>query len=117
MFCLLTGASIAALPGGAYEPAAGPFDKLPISFEENRGQTDSLVRFISRAPSYTLFLTQTEAVLTLQHPQVAPGPRPEGIDHHPPLPQRSTLRMTLSGANRGSEIIGLDELQGTANYV
>ena len=140
MFCFLTGASIATIPGGAHEPvAAGPslreessqptfhpslepvriadaLDKLPMSFEGNRGQTDPLVRFISRAPNYTLFLTPTEAVLTLQNRQAAGEPGAAAIGRHPQPPQRSTLRMTLSGANPGSEIVGLDELPGKVNY-
>src|SRR5437867_1024562 len=39
--------------------------RLPLSFEENRGQTDPAVRFVSRTSNYTLFLTPTEAVFSL----------------------------------------------------
>jgi hypothetical protein len=42
------------------------YGHLPLSFEGNRGQTDSRVRFLSRGPGYTLFLTQREAVLRLR---------------------------------------------------
>src|SRR5687768_8566470 len=38
------------------------YGKLPLSFELNRGQTDPQVKFLSRGPGYTLFLTATEAV-------------------------------------------------------
>src|SRR5256885_1733993 len=41
------------------------YGKLPLSFEANRGQTDPQVKFLSRGPGYTVFLTSTEAVLTL----------------------------------------------------
>jgi hypothetical protein len=41
------------------------YGKLPLSFEANKGQTDSQVKFISRGNGYTLFLTSTEAVLSL----------------------------------------------------
>src|SRR5580658_757921 len=38
------------------------YGKLPLRFEENVGQTDSQVRYISRGSGYTLFLTSGEAV-------------------------------------------------------
>src|SRR5688500_13184409 len=37
--------------------------RLPLTFEANAGQTHGDVRFLSRAPGYVLFLTDTEAVL------------------------------------------------------
>src|SRR5438445_9235621 len=36
------------------------YGKLPLSFETNRGQTDSRVKFISRSQGNSLFLTGTE---------------------------------------------------------
>ena len=42
------------------------YGKLPLSFEANQGQTDSQVKFLSRGPGYTLFLTGEEAVLSLE---------------------------------------------------
>ena len=36
-----------------------------MTFEANNGQTDPRVKFLSRAPGYTLFLTDKEAVLSL----------------------------------------------------
>src|SRR5437879_2382712 len=42
------------------------YSKLPLSFEANQGQTDKQVKFLSRGPGYTLFLTPTEAVLSLK---------------------------------------------------
>src|SRR3977135_4419793 len=44
---------------------AESYGKLPLSFEANHGQADGRVKFLSRAGSYTLFLTGDEAVLTL----------------------------------------------------
>src|ERR1039457_2385605 len=40
------------------------YGKLPLSFEENQGQTDGQVKFLSRTGEYSLFLTANEAVLT-----------------------------------------------------
>src|SRR5204863_352648 len=41
------------------------YGKLPLHFEANRGQTDKAVRFLSRGPGYSLYLTNGEAVLVL----------------------------------------------------
>ena len=41
------------------------YGKLPLAFEANQGQTDSQVKFLSRGKGYTLFLTPTEVVLSL----------------------------------------------------
>jgi hypothetical protein len=40
--------------------------KLPLSFEENCGQTDASVKYLARGEGYSLFLTPTEAVLALK---------------------------------------------------
>ena len=42
------------------------YAKLPLSFEANQGQTDARVKFLSRGPGYTLFLTSDEVALELQ---------------------------------------------------
>mgnify|MGYP006877895895 CR=1 FL=1 len=60
----------ATLPPGA-DPAARVrvqqgYGRLPMHFEPNVGQTDEAVRYLARGPGYTLFLTDTEAVLVLR---------------------------------------------------
>jgi heme A synthase len=47
-------------------PILAAFNQLPMSFEPNRGQTDEHVKFLSRTTGYTLFLTDSEAVLLLE---------------------------------------------------
>ncbi len=62
------------------------YGRLPLSFEENQGQVDSQVEFLSRGRGYTLFLTPTAAVLSLRssarepiHPlSPVPGGRGQG---------------------------------------
>ena len=44
--------------------ATDNYGKLPLSFEANLGQ--SAVKFLSRGNGYTVFLTPTEAVLSLR---------------------------------------------------
>src|SRR2546428_8649896 len=41
------------------------YGQLPLSFEVNQGQSDAQVQFLARGHGYNLFLTPTEAVLTL----------------------------------------------------
>src|SRR5437016_4366591 len=59
------------------------YGRLPLSFEENHGQADSRVKFLSRGSGYSLSLTPGEAVLAL--PSAAGSP--------------ASLRMKLVGAN------------------
>jgi hypothetical protein len=52
------------------------YRKLPLSFEVNKGQVASEVKFLSQGRGYTLFLTGNEAVLSLKKPlQKANGKR------------------------------------------
>src|SRR5882762_1472036 len=46
----------------------GTYSKLPLSFEENQGQTAGEVRYLSHGSGYELFLTAQEAVLALSNP-------------------------------------------------
>ncbi len=64
--------STAAIPGQKMHWAEN-YGKLPLGFEANRGQTDSLVKFLSRGRGYSLFLTGDEAVLTLKRSSVVSG--------------------------------------------
>ena len=51
---LLMGASLAK----AQTPAI-PHKRLPLLFEENRGQSDPAVRYLSHGRNYSLFLTKS----------------------------------------------------------
>src|SRR5213594_1076756 len=44
------------------------YGRLPLQFEQNQGQTDKDVRFLSRGAGYSLYLTAGEAVLVLAKP-------------------------------------------------
>src|SRR5205814_325186 len=59
-------------PLPALEPAVATkatvqaaYGNLPLSFEANEGQSDAQVQFLARGHGYSLFLTPSEAVLTL----------------------------------------------------
>src|SRR5437588_2233717 len=47
---------------GAVQEAYG---RLPLYFEENRGQADPSVKYLSRGRGYALFLTSQEVILRL----------------------------------------------------
>jgi hypothetical protein len=53
---------------------ATAYGKLPLSFEPNRGQADGRVKFLSRGQGYALFLTPTEAVLSLRKGDIRSRP-------------------------------------------
>jgi len=92
----------------------GDYGRLPLHFEENRGQTDAQVRFLSRGAGYALFLTRDEAVLQLR--KAEPRSRNDGRQS-PSSPQSATLRLKLLGANPEPRITGFNQLPGKANYL
>ncbi len=89
------GATVASspTPSPAASSAVKSFGRMPLAFEENRGQTDARVRFLSRGKGYTLFLTGDEAVLRLNEPGAA-GDRSSGPHPRP-----------LSSQTAGSKIV------------
>jgi hypothetical protein len=72
--------------------------KLPLSFEQNQGQTDPQVKYLTRGPGFVLYLTGKEIILTGQDSS------------------RGVLRMKLEGANQHAKIEPLDKLPGLTNY-
>src|SRR5437899_453391 len=103
--------------GGIPRTAPGNYGQLPMSFEPNAGQTDARVQFLSRGKGYTLFLTDHEAVLSLQdldgEPKAAENLRLS--PKHDPR-NAAVLRMKLIGAKTLAAISGVDELPGKTNY-
>jgi hypothetical protein len=98
------------------------YGKLPLSFEANQGQTNAQVRFLSRGSGYSLFLTDSEAVLVLRKPDKQGTQKTSGLLHDKPAELRAAkfntdvVRMRLEGAVRSPRVSGEDELPGTANY-
>jgi hypothetical protein len=86
----------AIAPGfAAPKPAAKLYNQVPLSFEANQGQTDRQVKFLARAPGYTLFLTGDGATLAFK---------------------KQSLRMRVVGAAANAHAFGTDPLPGKANY-
>jgi len=110
-----------ACPAAAAEDARvnETYGKLPLHFEANRGQTHKDVRFLSRGPGYTLYLTSGEAVLVLTRPN--PDEKKRDVrsrrERGAQTPVKSlALRMRLVGAAPEPAVSGLEEQPGTANY-
>jgi hypothetical protein len=100
---------------------AASFGRIPLSFEANAGQMDKSVKFLSRGDSYSLFLTDSAAVLSLaRHENPADSySRPERFrpqDHSASDLKTDSVRMELAGANPDVRIAGTDRLPGIANY-
>jgi hypothetical protein len=106
------------------------YGKLPLAFEPNQGQSAKEVTFLARGPGYGLFLTPTEAVLTLRKPNDAKTPPPQnelGAIKDPRLSAARaqdgrqlppvTLHIKLVGANPHPDIAGTDALPGKVNYL
>jgi hypothetical protein len=98
------------------------YGNLPLSFEENVGQTDSRVHFLSHGSGYELLLTPQELVLSLRHTRRlgASSPRrgayPTALRNEATPQTISVLRMRLERAAPAPQITGLDELPGKVNY-
>ena len=102
--------------------AAQDYGRIPLSFEANQGQADKAVKFLSRGSGYSLFLTDSSAVLALRKPDgsnAKPGRqagdvlKPASARH---AAQTDIVRMELAGARRGIRVAGSNPLPGTANY-
>lgn len=119
-----------AVAGGATRPPVGrenprwreAYGKLPLSFEENRGQTAREVRYVSRGSGYELFLTPQEAVIALQQSvpnNLSPLHRAayfRALRRARKAERMTVLRMGLEGANLEARISGIDPLPGKVNY-
>jgi hypothetical protein len=97
------------------------FGKLPLSFEENRGQVDNVVKYFSRGQGYTLFLTPTEAVLSLSSSdgkKATPNvdARSARMAGQPRRTRTSVVRMKLRGASHAPAITGKSEMRVRTNY-
>jgi hypothetical protein len=98
------------VPAAADARVSEAYGRLPLHFEANRGQTHEDVRFLSRGPGYSVYLTPSEAVLVLAKPN------PDSKRDARPQAKPVALRMSLVGATRKPHVSGLEELPGKANY-
>jgi hypothetical protein len=90
---------------GQMRPRAN-LNRIPLSFEINRGQTANSVQFLSRGPGYTLFLNQNRVVLALQKRSMEPMTRSNA----------DVVTLELLGSNSAAQGEALDQLPGKHNY-
>ncbi|WP_299698107.1 SBBP repeat-containing protein [Hydrocarboniphaga sp.] len=116
------GALPAAPVAAAVSPAqqariAEHYGQLPISFEANRGQTDAQVRFLSRGAGYALFLTASEAVMSLSAGSEKSESRvskAEAAEATPP--KTAVLRWQLLGGDPAAKVSGEALQAGRSHY-
>src|SRR6266850_2931774 len=88
------------------------YGRLPLAFEANRGQTDSLVKFLARGSGYTLFLTSDETVLSLAATRTRTAAAAATADS---LAEGAVVRLRLVGGS-ATQFAALEELPGRVNY-
>jgi hypothetical protein len=97
--------------------SATDYKTLPVYFEQNRGQTDSRVRFLSHGPGYTVFLTQTGTVLALRQAVASPTASSHKTgDARKMRVKTASVGINLAGARTDTQVEGIDPLPGRVNY-
>jgi Beta-propeller repeat len=89
------------------QQAADAYAKLPVSFVENRGQTDPRVRYYAQGNGYAFYMTPSEVMLTFanQHDAATPDASEEGV----------ALALRFLGSNQRVEPQGSERLAGVIN--
>jgi hypothetical protein len=94
------------------------FGKLPLAFEENRGQAGAAADFVTRGGNFQVMLDRAGATFMMAGPAGAPVPvkdakaSPMGM----PRVKFSELRMNLAGAATASRGQAQERLPGIVNY-
>ena len=97
-----------AVPAAMAATEQQRYARIPLAFERNAGQTDPQVLYLARGAGYGLFLTATEAVLSL------PAHAPPGGRTAKRSP--AVVRMSLEGANPQPAVGGEGRQQGLSHY-
>ena len=85
--------------------ASAGFGNLSVYFEKNRGQVDSSVKFFARTAGYNMYLTSTQAVMTMA-PAMGSKSKAEVV-----------VRMKLKGGNANPAVRGRSILPGHTSYL
>src|SRR3984957_7545558 len=83
------------------------YGRIPVTFEENYGQTDGRVKFLARGAGFTVFLTDRDATLRLERPSAESGAQAE---------TGAVIRIVLAGANSHPVAHADGSQVGHANY-
>jgi predicted extracellular nuclease len=121
-------ANAAAMPAGTNHGDAGApsalaaaqdaYGELPIAFEPNLGQVDAKVSFLSRGPGYSLFLTPTEAVLSLRSDSRGAGGNGADLrrEQDDATSRAAVLRLGFAGANPAPRLAGAERQAARSSY-
>ncbi len=105
------------------EVSGDPFARMPLNFEQNRGQADPSLQFLARGQDYMIGLTGSGAVLSMT--SVVP---PTGLPSEPGMmtgdasgetPRTyltETVQVNFLGAMPTDPAFGVNRLEGVANY-
>jgi hypothetical protein len=107
--------------------ASEAYGRLPLSFEENRGQSARVADFISRGAACDLFLSAAEATIASRaaqssDPGLVNGNKTGSMREAVRRESRVcgipfAIRMKLAGANLAARPHALDRLPGRSNYL
>jgi hypothetical protein len=97
-----------------------------LVFEPNRGQAPAPVKWLARAPGYTLFITSEGVTMVLEDPAANSAPAQRGfapVSFRNPAAGRPSapahggiVRMKLTGSQPWDAITGLEPTGGVSNY-
>ncbi|HXH47880.1 MAG TPA: SBBP repeat-containing protein [Terriglobia bacterium] len=112
-------------------PAAGlqlreivSHNRLPLSFEVNKGQVGPQARYLARGQGFTLFLTQSDAILQLMKSAPAEqaadltssGFKDDRVGAGSSAGRSDVVSLKLLGANHDAKITASERLPGTTSY-
>jgi FG-GAP-like repeat/Beta-propeller repeat len=93
---------------------------IPLSFEENRGQVDPSVKFLSKGAAYGLYLSGSDAIIAHQtkvpvgQADITTALATFGFSD---TRVSSTTRLSWIGSNPHAEPRGIDRQPGVSNYL
>ncbi len=85
------------------------YEKTPLNFEENTGQTNSQVKYLSRGNGYNLFLTANKATLSLKKTKKRLLNKEENNT-------TMAVEMAILGAKPNANVVGEEEIPGKSSY-
>jgi hypothetical protein len=106
---------------GISKSIAGKIGQLPLSFEENRGQFDSQVKFLSRGAGYGLYLSSGQATIVHQGKanvsNAGDASSLMAAFANSQVQTRSVTQLTWIGANPNAVPRGDGSQAGESNYL
>src|SRR5712691_1612535 len=98
------------------------YGSIPLSFELNRGQADSTVKYLARGSGYVLFLSGDRALLALGQRVRAGKKTRTASAHFPSRPvgavslKPAALQLKILRASPNARVSAFGELPGRSNY-